>query len=328
MSRSEEIKQFQEQLEDVFSYRGVRGGRFLLPTMSMEEKVGCSFVKKFHGHRVLTDCFLDFFAETLNAQADYNYRFGWPKEPFYLTCLMMYVTMFRGARAAEILSVNAYPMQGYAAMRSVRDQAWVLWAAAKGIGTFGELFGWEGVVGTDWTPEQEAKIVSNRRKFEGFIRSNVIGKRSGLSDDSQAELLRWDRMFNQEAHRGLFTLFRASKDVLDPKGRGFSLVPYPDETLDAMFLNRSTEVNWMILRLLPFVRRKETYYDSWSSKWKLLDNSFKFMHRGFSELGKKIAPAFTEMLEKKFDFDDQLFFIEPANQVRLATVKAEELSGG
>jgi len=220
-------------------------------------------------------------------------------------------------------------MQGYAAMRSVRDQAWVLWAAATGLGTFGELFGWEGVEGGNWTPEVQAQIVGNRRKFEGYIRAHVIGKRSGLSEEAQIELLRWDRMFNQEAHRGLFTLFRASQDIIGPKGHKFSLVPFPDDMLDAMFLNRSTEINWMILRLLPFVRRKETHYDGWVTKWKLLDDSFKFMHRGFTELGKKIAPAFAEMMDKKFGFDENVFFEKSVRKTKdpaKETTNAEETS--
>lgn len=309
--RSGEIKQFQKRLDDAFSYKEILGGRFLLPAIDMEREVGEQFVHKYYGHRKLTDSFLDFFGETLSSQADYNYKFGWPTEKYYVTCLMMFVTMFRSTRSAELLSTNAYPMQGYAVMRSVRDQAWVLCAAASGMATFGELFGWEGANGEILSAEDQERVVGNRRKIEGFIRAQLIGKRSGLSEEAQFELLRWDRMFNQEAHRGLFTLFRSSQNLMDSKGPRFSLVPQSDEILDGMFLNRSTEINWMILRLLPFVRRKETYYDGWAEKWKLLDESFVFMYRGLAEMGKKIAPAFVEMMDTKFKFDPTMFFFEP-----------------
>jgi hypothetical protein len=72
------------------------------------------------------------------------------------------------------------------------------------------------------------------------------------------------------------------------------------------------ELNWIALRLLPYMRRPETpHSDDWNAKWKLLDESFKFMFDGFSELGKKIAPAYYEMLQAKFTSDPSIRFTEP-----------------
>src|SRR6478672_4766871 len=40
----------------------------------------------------------------------------------------------------------------------------------------------------------------------------------------------------------------------------------------AMFINRSNELNWMILRLIPCMRRKELVWgDEWTKKWDLLE---------------------------------------------------------
>jgi hypothetical protein len=92
----------------------------------------------------------------------------------------------------------------------------------------------------------------------------------------------------------------------------FKLGPSPDDLAASMFLNRSMELNWIALRLLPYMRRPETLLsDDWNTKWNLRDNSFKFMFDGFSELGKTIAPAYYEMLQSKFKFNSSVHFAEP-----------------
>jgi hypothetical protein len=92
----------------------------------------------------------------------------------------------------------------------------------------------------------------------------------------------------------------------------FRLGPSQDDLAAAMFLNRSMELNWIALRLLPYMRRSDTpANEEWEAKWSLLDESLEFMFEGFSELGKKIAPAYYEMLQAKFSFDPKTYFNEP-----------------
>jgi hypothetical protein len=77
-------------------------------------------------------------------------------------------------------------------------------------------------------------------------------------------------------------------------------VAEPDEANDVMYVNRSNETNWMILRLLPYMRRAETPDNAeWTRKWKVLDNSFRQMLESLSSLGKKIGDAFIEMMDTK-----------------------------
>ena len=48
-----------------------------------------------------------------------------------------------------------------------------------------------------------------------------------------------------------------------------SLVPPPDRITDPMFINRANETNWMIHRLVPFVRREDTPANAtWDKNWK------------------------------------------------------------
>jgi hypothetical protein len=110
--RAAEIKKWQDGLFDAFRHNGVLGDRYFGPVMDMEPQIGGVFVEKYYGHRVLTDSFMDFFGETLSKQREYNEQKGWPKDrPYYVTCLVMYLTMFRSLRAAEVAALNGYPLQ-------------------------------------------------------------------------------------------------------------------------------------------------------------------------------------------------------------------------
>jgi hypothetical protein len=304
-------KAWQKRLEDNFNEDGVVGGKLLARTMEAEERIGLSFAEKWHGHRILTDSFVGFFAETLDEQAGFSQQHGWPQdEPYYVTCLMMYLTMYRAVRAAEILSMQGYPFSGYALLRSVKDQAWILCAAANKMSTFPTLLGWEGLPKGTWTGAEHKQIVANRMDVERENRFKILGKHSGLTQSSQVLLTQWEQMFNWEAHRGLYTLFQASAKLYEKQEITF--VAEPDEANDVMYVNRSNETNWMILRLLPYMRRADTPDNAeWTRKWKVLDESFRQMLESLSSLGKKIGDAFIEMMDTKFKFDPSFHYFDP-----------------
>jgi hypothetical protein len=61
-------KAWQKRLEDNFTEDGVVGGKLLARTWAAEERIGLAFAEKWHGHRILTDSFVGFFAETLDGR--------------------------------------------------------------------------------------------------------------------------------------------------------------------------------------------------------------------------------------------------------------------
>jgi hypothetical protein len=311
MSTAQEIIDWQKRLEEMFSHNDIVGGRFLLQAMNEEDAAGEHFIKKYRGHRVLTDSFLEFFGETILTQIGFNNENGWPQDrPFYVTRLMMYATMFRVIRAGELLSTKGYPLSAYALLRGVKDQIWILCAAANGMATFGELFGWEGL-GAQWSEDAYAKVVGNRVNTERKIRELIIGKKSELSVNTQSQLEKWERLFNTEAHRGLFSLFTSSRRLIETKGSDFRLGPMPSEMTDAMYVTHASELHWMALRLLPAIRRAETLANTdWTKKWDVLDGSFRFMLKGLSDMGKKIADAITELIDAKFKFNPTMHYQE------------------
>ena len=305
-----DIKAWQDEMFRAFSVDGMIGGAVLIPLFDQEQKAGANFIDKMKGHRILTDCFLDFFGGSFLSVANATQTRGWPNLPNYSIVFLMFQTVFRTLRAAEIVSLSGYFYQAYSQLRSVKDQAVALTAVANEYETIANLFG---------VPNELDKkldhsvIIKNRMAAEKKAEAFVFGVRSGLSTNAIAEIVGWNQMFNWEAHRGLMTFYDGMEGLIvrkDPSA--LALIPPETEMATAMFMNRSNEVSWMILRLLPFLQTEQFVFGGeWISRWKLLDRSFRMMLDGLSEMGKTHAAPFIEMIDAKFNFDPSNRFREP-----------------
>jgi hypothetical protein len=80
----------------------------------------------------------------------------------------------------------------------------------------------------------------------------------------------------------------------------------------AMYMNRASEVGWLILRLLPYLQIQENGFGiDWHRKCAVLDDSFRYMVHGLSNLGKKIGDAFITLVDERFSFGRSLSYFEP-----------------
>jgi hypothetical protein len=175
------IGNWQRRLEETFIYRGIVGGRILPSVMEQERICGAYLVDKFRGHRILADSFLDFFALTLRSAAAGHYEKGWPGHPYYIPCLLEFVTQFRGMRAAEILSLNGYPLDGYALQRNLKDQAIFIGSIVSDISSFPSLYGLKGPpISNPWTEKEQKLVFHHRKEEEKRIFSQMMGEDSGL----------------------------------------------------------------------------------------------------------------------------------------------------
>lgn len=76
-----------------------------------------------------------------------------------------------------------------------------------------------------------------------------------------------------------------------------------------MYMNRVVELGWLVLRLLPYLQLERGAFGSdWHRKYAVLDNSFRYMVQGLSNMGKKIADAFMILVDQKFSFPDLCYF--------------------
>jgi len=312
MGRQEEIAAWQKRLEDNFSYNDLVGGRLLPIIMDMEVACGKQYVHGYKGHRVLADASLDFFAITLNDVASKVRSHGWPKAmPYYSTCLASFLTLFRSMRAAEIVAVNGYALDGYALLRNAKEQALCLGAIAAGLSSFSAWLGIKGMpTGRQWTPAEHDQSLRNRETEENRIRRRMVGKDSGLAIDQIEELKRWEHLFNYQVHGSRFTFVQASAWLADPT-KTFSIGPLPNEENVALYMNRFSEISWMIHRTMIYLQRGDAPFDAeWIRKWEILDESTRTMILGLDHLGKKIAKVFEAMIDAKFPFGPSTVYIE------------------
>jgi hypothetical protein len=206
----ENIAKWQQRLEEHFSYQGSVGGRLLPLVIEKERLSGAEFITTYKGYRVLADSFLDFFAETLNVAMHARQQVGWPKgHLWYAPCVLAFVTQFRGMRAAEILSMNGYPLDGYALQRNLKDQALLIGGVVRGITSFPALAGTRGVdTLKQWDETARELVFRNRLKEEVSVFHKMIGASSGLDGEQIAILKRWNRLFNMQVHGAWLTNYR------------------------------------------------------------------------------------------------------------------------
>jgi hypothetical protein len=309
---SEEVRRWQNKLEENFSHKGVVGG-FLLPhVMNQERVVGDEFIAKYKGHRVLIDSFLDFFALTLYATLQLRNQQGWPKgAPWYAPCVLEFINQFRGLRAAEVLSINGYPLEAYSLQRNLKDQALFMGAVMNNMTSFSALEGFDKVDSSKkWTEEDRDKIFWGRQEEEKSVVKKMIGKNSNLGEENILELEKWSQLFNSQVHRSRVGYYREMEAAMVNQS-GASIGPRFDEDANAVFLNRSHEIGWMMLRALPFLQLDDAPFDEeWGKKWAILDESFRYSIEGLGKLGKKISFAFIALIENKFSSSPSTRYVE------------------
>jgi hypothetical protein len=222
---------------------------------------------------------------------------------------MYYVVLFRSFRACENLLLKGYPLDGYALLRDLKDRCIFLAAIAHNITTYPAI---QGVKGLDelTLEDKRKKMLNLRKKEENRVMNNMLRSKSGLTSDLIKELKLWEQIFHDEVHGSKMTYFTEMRAWIEDKSPP-SIGPMPRDYQLAMYMNRSCEIGWLIVRLLPYLRLKNNAFgDSWSEKQRILDDSFYHMQKGLSNMGKNIGNAFIEFVNKKFKFNDPFIYCE------------------
>jgi hypothetical protein len=102
----------------------------------------------------------------------------------------------------------------------------------------------------------------------------MTGADSGLTENVIAELTKWERCFHAEVHGSHFTSTEALTWLRGQEELHFA--PKPREQSVAMYMNRATEINWLVLRTFTYLQlEKQALGIEWARKWRVLDESFE-----------------------------------------------------
>jgi len=302
------VEEWRERHAGRFSYNGHIGGNLISVDRS-EAEAGSQIIDRLPRHIVLMDSFMGFFLETLVLARDRIRAVGWSRDAHYPAALVCFSNMFRRFRCCEVLFMKGYAFDGYALMRDLKDRAFLLAGVARNMATFTMI-----MVGPDaCDPSQDDyanKTTRSRKNIENLISRRMSGKDSGLSIDIQNDLKRWDQLFNYEVHGGILS-FAQEVAALYTAGKAPSIGPMFDDDALAMYVNRSVEIGWLVVRLLPFLQMSLADFGSeWEDKRAILDESFRYMVEELGLLGKKIGDSLIAMVDTKFSFKQPFHYFE------------------
>lgn len=304
------VSEWQERLERHFTVNGVIGGH-LTRILDKEKKYGEYVVKRFKGQYVLIDSFFSFFIETVRTANSYLQKKGWPAQyPQYAPIILFYVTLFKSFRAVENLYTRGYPLDGYALLRDIKDRTIFLGAIINGITSLPKLLGHTSEIHKVHTFETYINLKNEIKKEELRILDLMIRKKSGLREDTIDELQIWEKLFHEEVHGSRLTyVINGNKWI---KGQmSLSMGPNPNDLACSLYMNRVNELGWLMLRLFPYLQLEpNSFGPDWAKKWLILDDSFRMMIKELEKIGKKIAAAFADFIDIKFQFNPDTCYHE------------------
>ena len=273
-----------------------------------EAAYGLLVKSSFKGYEVIINAFQEFFAESLEfAYSVWTLPDRKPTPPSYAEVVRWHLANFKNLRAALACFYNGYPLDGYALLRRLKESALCLGALLSGITTYPQLNGDDPALAPSnapFTQKDMQNMRERRKKEERRILRIMIRKESGLPPDVLEELGSWEDFFHLEVHGSRLTRFI---DIRSNKPN--SLAPAYDKMTCAMFLNRFSEICWMLHRTLPILQLSYRRFDDhWLRRWNLLDANFIESEGGLAAMEKKLAGDFITFMNIKFGFAPTLCF--------------------
>lgn len=302
------VAEWQMRLKENFTVNGVGGN--LSEVLDLERAYGQYFINAFHGQSVLIDSFQSFYIETIKIALKWIAENGWPKGcASYSSIFLYFVVLFRRFRACEIVLIKGYPLDGYALIRNLKDSTILLAGIAHNITTFtSSIFGYADT--NTLTAEVWKKVKKDRKNEERRVLRRMIREDSGLPPEIIAELNKWEQLFHEEVHGSKLTFSIEMKEWIQGKAPP-SIGPTPKEFPMVLYMNRATEIAWLLVRLLPYLQASENAFGAeWQRKHEILDDSFRYAQQGLSKLGKNIGDAFIKFVDEKFSFGKPFYYVE------------------
>ena len=305
----------QKALFDKFSGGpdNVLGGERYAQVLDEERAYGEAIVDFFHGYDCLEHAFFEFFIETLELAGEHALFGQLPKEDKHYSVLYLnFLREFRSLRAAATLKNYGYPMKGFALLRDLKDQAIACGAVVNGLTDVLALRGFtEDTIAKEKMEKADFKKLSDEAKSDrARVIKLMVGEDSGLDTHDIEVLVKWRDMFHQEVHGAFLSYIDDMKTLFQKKQLpDFGPRPHDNDFDISMYINRATEIGWMIMRTMPYLQlRPNAFGKEWKEKWMLLDDAFRLQVQDLADLGKEIGEVFLRMIDAKFNFSPKTYY--------------------
>jgi hypothetical protein len=303
-----------QKLRDAFSDGGIVGPGLLGIHMREEEREAV-LCDSFRGYRLLHQCFLAFLHDSLQL-ANSIAPEARPPYDWYRPLLVFLGTTFSRARAAEILYLHGYALEGFALLRDLKDRAVLLAGVLHGATTIPLVLGFEpdgslGESGDYWAANRQ--MTKRRRSVHREVFAFMLTR--DLPGEVAGHLRRWADLFHYEVHMSLHSLVHEGLAPYRSSGQ-LRLGPNESQLAIEMYMNRSLEVCWALLRVLPIVQKApKSHGPQWCAKWELLDRNLGAAVSSVPELATDIGPSLLRWFDLKLPFNPSSSFLgrpEPA----------------
>lgn len=219
-------------------------------TSEIQHSLYCQ--RNISGHVSLFESLQAFILETFSKTAESRSHPSLKGKSFYDVFLFEFVMAFRTIRSCENQLFMGYAFHGYASLRTLKEQVFFLTAIAKGETTFNQLYGIRDGMTRAELENERAEIRKRAMNEESRVQNLLLRQAQDLGSHKEV-LLRWERHFNLEVHGQ-----KGSTSILMMAWHeGKRDLPYLaeyDEELISNYLNRATEIAWMLVRLLPILQ--------------------------------------------------------------------------
>lgn len=301
------MKDWQKIHEEIGTEFGRDGviGRSLLGIFDAEKAYQSHIIETYHGHRLVFDAFQEFLIETIRLATADSQQLKVTPNLRSLVVHQLFVN-FRSWRATDRTFLSGYPLDGFSLLRDLKDRAIFGASVVLGESNWPALRGFDHLYGQ--SPEQVKERFDRsevrRRSWaeESRVKKLMIGSGSGLDPHTVSQLAFWEELFHMEVHGSRLTsAFEAT--VTGSDSLSMSIAPTPNPDSIAMYLNRSEEVAWMHLRLLPYLQKEQSSFGpDWARKWELIDAALRSSIQNLADQGKELFASIVRLVDIRFPF--------------------------
>ncbi len=290
-------KEWQDRLEKTFSGPSGIIGERLQEASAAERFLGAKYVLTLAGFPLLTESYLEFACETLQAIAAPGPH---PRnlEDQFLVAAHLYA--WRRARASYQLYLQTFHAESVSLLRGIWELTNSMIAVKKSVVSVGELFGGspEATPMPDDPKERLREMKRVIQSAEGRVHTYVLGERSGISVEGREGLDGIREVFHQAVHRSTMNFAHYWVPwVLDKK----PLALVQEYDLDVVSLNGNLTwiVLWPLVKSMAYLKPAlEGASPSWDERHSILDDSFRHAMANFP---KKSARAIEEFVKIHFE---------------------------
>ncbi|MGE0408864.1 MAG: hypothetical protein AB7P23_06330 [Amphiplicatus sp.] len=306
----EDWKEQEKLLKDSFRnpQTGILTWDRLLPLVKREDAFGASISQTFAGFQILLECFHEFFLEShAFMEAEFSASLS-TIPPNYIPTVFLYRTVFETFRAVARTTDCGYPLKAFGLLRSAREQLLIIGAIVRRYTTVPKVLGYDKILSDAENSDAVQKSIESERRY---AIARMVGNKSELPSDVSDGLQKITDRFHDEIHSARLSFYLAL-GTIKQSGKFPPLSPQPSEEYEniAIYLNRMTELSWLLHRSLPFLRLQPgSFGQTWREKWNALDGSFSMHVRAVAATKPPIA-AFQKFVAIKYPADVDLIYSE------------------